>query len=67
MKRAAKARILAVLHPESGGARKHGVLEALVGKVAFKQAMDALRAEGLVRQFYRRGGPHYRLTRKAVA
>jgi hypothetical protein len=62
-----RARILDVLKPESGGPRKRRVLEALVGKDHFAQAIEALRAEGLVRMYWRHGGPHYKLTRKAIA
>jgi len=64
----ARERILDVLRPESGGGRKFNVLAGLVGGAdVLKPALDALRAEGLVRIRHRRGGPHYHLTRKGMA
>lgn len=67
MRRSTRQRILDVLHPDSGGERKRLILDALVGKDAADKALKQLRAEGLVSMRFRYGGPHYRLTRRAMS
>lgn len=62
-----RARVLEVLRPECGGARKFNVLAGLVGGAAvLKPVLDALRAERLVKINHRSGGPHYALTKRAA-
>jgi hypothetical protein len=62
-----RLRILAVLKPECGGARKFNVLAGLVGGAdVLKPVLDALRADKLVSIRHRNGGPHYALTRRAA-
>jgi hypothetical protein len=67
MKRTPRQRILDVLHPESGGARKYNVLAGLIGADIIDGVLRELRRARLIRVLYRNGGPHYSLTKKGLA